>query len=155
MVHQTTIRTRPPLIHVIARFAPTGVRTSVCPAVVTVIAVTVCALGFMSKYSRDFIRKSSGVGTWSSDRVKCVANIVFNSSLFTPSINFEAIAKFRSDILSSGLLLLLSNSRSSKNQGRPKIQGRTLYSRAETIQQDVEYLASAVSLSASFRHYAI
>ena len=68
----------------------------------------------MSKYSRVFIRKSSGVGTWSSDRVKCVASLVFNSVLFTPSINFEAIAKFRSDILSSGLLLFLSN------QGRPK-----------------------------------
>ena len=30
-----------------------------------------------------------------------------------------------------------------------------LYSRAETIQQDVEYLASAVSLIGSFRHYTI
>ena len=69
----------------------------------------------MSEYLRDFIRKSSGVGTWSSDRVKCVANIVFNSSLFTPSMIFEAIAKCHSDILSSGLLLLLSNSRSSIN----------------------------------------
>ena len=69
----------------------------------------------MSKYSHGFIRKSSGVGTWSSDRVKCVANMVFSSSLFTPSMNFEAITKFRYDILSSGLLLLQSNSRSSKN----------------------------------------
>ena len=118
----------------------------------------------MSKYSRDFLRKSSGVGTWSSDRVKCVASMVFSSSVFTTSMNFEAIAKFRSDILSSGLLLLLSNSRSSKKfvfgfaiSLTPlfKLQHSLmpLYTRAETIQQDVEYLESAVSFIGPFRHY--
>ena len=103
----------------------------------------------MSKYSRDFIRKSSGVGTWSSDKVKCVANIVFNSSLFTPSMNFEAIAKFRSDILSSaiasppkqfkvvqkfvyGIVVSLTPLSELHHSLVP------LYSRAETIQQDVE-----------------
>ena len=69
----------------------------------------------MSEYSRDFMQKSSGVGTESADKVKCVANMVFRSSIFTPSMNFEAMAKFRSKILSSGLLLLLSSSKSSKN----------------------------------------
>ena len=34
---------------------------------------------------------------------------------FTPSMSFEEMAKFRSDIFSSGLLLLLSNSRLSEN----------------------------------------
>ena len=40
-VHRATIRTGPPLIHVVARFVPTGVRASVCSAVVAIIAVTV------------------------------------------------------------------------------------------------------------------
>ena len=63
----------------------------------------------MSKYSRDFMRKSSGVGIESAEKVKSVVNTVFSSSRFTPSMNFEAIAKLRSEILSSGLLLLLSS----------------------------------------------
>ena len=67
----------------------------------------------MSKYSRDFMRKPSGVGTESADKVKCVGNMVFSSSVFTPSMNFEAMTKFRSEILSSALLLLPSSSRSS------------------------------------------
>ena len=53
----------------------------------------------MSNHSLDFIPKSSGVGTWSSERVKCVFSMVFSSSLFTPSMKFEAIAKFSSDFL--------------------------------------------------------
>ena len=69
----------------------------------------------MSRCSRDFMRKSSDVGTESADKLKWVANMVFSSSLFTPSMNFEAMAKFLSEILSSRLLLLLSSSRSSKN----------------------------------------
>ena len=69
----------------------------------------------MSKYSRDLMRKTSGVGTESADKVNYVANMVFSPSLFSPSMIFEAMAKFRSEILSSGLLLLLSCSRSSKN----------------------------------------
>ena len=117
----------------------------------------------MSKYSRDFIRKSSGVGTWSSDKVKCVASMVFSSSRFTPSMSFEVIAKFLSDILSSGYLPLLSKSRSSNQE---PVYGlvfsltplfklhhslRPLYTREETIEQDVEYLASAVSFISPFR----
>ena len=61
------------------------------------------------------MRKSSGVGTESADKVKCVANMVFSSSLFTRAMNFEALANFRSKILSSGSFLLLSSSRSSKS----------------------------------------
>ena len=70
----------------------------------------------MSRYSRDFMRRSSGVGRESADKVKCVASMVFSSSLFTPSMNFEAMAKFRSEILSSVLLLLGSSSRPSKKK---------------------------------------
>ena len=61
------------------------------------------------------MRKSSGVGTETADKVKYVANMVFSSSPFTPFINFEVMAYFRSVILSSGLILFLSNSRSFKN----------------------------------------
>ena len=108
----------------------------------------------MSKYSRDFICKSSGVDTWSSHRVNCVASMVFRSSFFTPSMNFDAIAKFRSDFLSSRLLLRLSNSRSSKNLSMDSSM-LPLNSKAETIQQEVQYLASAVSFIGLFDHYPI
>ena len=69
----------------------------------------------MSRYSRNFMRKSSGMGTVSADKLKWVANMVFSSSLFTPSTNFESLVKFFSGILLSGLFLLLSSSRLSKN----------------------------------------
>ena len=41
VVHRATIRTGPPLIHVVARFVPTGARASVRSTVVAIIAVTV------------------------------------------------------------------------------------------------------------------
>ena len=69
----------------------------------------------MRKYSRDFMRKSSSPGTKSADKAKCVASMVLSSSLFTQSMNFEAMAKFLTEILSSVIILLLSSSRSSKN----------------------------------------
>ena len=43
-------------------------------------------------------------------------NIVLKSSLFTPSINFEAMLKFLLFVDSSGSLLLLKLSRSSRNR---------------------------------------
>ena len=41
MVHRALIRRWPPLIHVVTRFVPTGIRASVCSVVVAIIAVTV------------------------------------------------------------------------------------------------------------------
>ena len=61
------------------------------------------------------MRISSGVGTQSADKINWVAKVVISSSLLTPSMIFEAMAKFFSGIFLSGILLLLSSSRSSKN----------------------------------------
>ena len=41
MVHRTTIRTRPPFIHIVPRSIPTGVRISAQSVVVDIIAVTI------------------------------------------------------------------------------------------------------------------
>ena len=71
--------------------------------------------GFINIYSLDFCLISSGVGALSFHSVYYVANIVLKSSLFTPSINFEAMLKF--------LLLVDSPDRffSSSSQDHPEI----------------------------------
>ena len=73
-------------------------------------------LGFISMYFLDFCLISSEVGALSFDNVYYVANIVLKSSLFTPSMNFEAMLKFLLFVDSSGSLLLLKLSRSSRNR---------------------------------------
>ena len=73
-------------------------------------------LGFISMYSLDFCLISSRVGALSFDSVYYIANIVLKSSLFTPSMNFEAMLKFLLFVDSSGSLLRLKLSRSSRNR---------------------------------------
>ena len=46
VVHRTTICILTPLIHVVTSSVPTGVRASVCPAVVAIIAVTMLRSSF-------------------------------------------------------------------------------------------------------------
>ena len=110
----------------------------------------------MSRCSRYFMRKSSDVGTESADKVKWVANMVFSSSLFTPSMNFEAMARFLSEILSSRLLLLLSSSRSSKNLSKISSSLWRLFSKTSAGCQKFSRMSKILrALSRSFNLSAI
>ena len=77
MIHLTTIRTWPPLMHFITRSISTGIRASILSTINAVIAVTVLSRWFHEQNSGYYMRKSSGVGTESVDYVKCVASMVF------------------------------------------------------------------------------
>ena len=115
----------------------------------------------MTRYSRDFMHKSSGVGTEFADKVKWAVNMVFSASRFNPSMNFEAMAKFLSEIFSSGLILLLSSSTSSKNFSMDSLAPllkfhrclMPLNTRAKMIQQDVKDFASTVTSNCPFRQH--
>ena len=71
--------------------------------------------GFINMYSLDFCLISSGVGALCFDIEYYATSIVLKSSLLNPSINFEAMLKFLLFVDSSGSLLLLNLSRSSRN----------------------------------------
>ena len=66
-----------------------------------------CFFGFINMYSLDFCLISPKVCALSFESVLYVASIIINSSLLTPSMNFEAMLKFLLFADFSGSLFLL------------------------------------------------
>ena len=123
-------------------------------------------LGFINMYSLDFCFISSGVVALSLDSVLYVANIVLKSSVFTPSTNFESKLKFLLFVDSSGSLLLLKLSRSSRKRSIDSSYLCLLFfklhhslvpvhSVCEALQQNFENLVRSVAFCFLLSHHKL
>ena len=115
IVQRTKVSERPSFVNVITRFIATRTCAGVHSAVVAVVVLAILSPWFYEQIFTGFHAQIMGRGHGVRWQGKWVANLIFSTSLFTPSMNFEAMAKFRPEIISSGLLPLLSSSMLSKN----------------------------------------